>query len=333
MKTRQIIADLHRRARRKAIEDADEVEWQAVKEGFSIIEYGIADEQISGSLVDESELVDDEELDPSLGQPAWGLRAEAEEQTAGETAEEIQRRALVLGTHYPFKVAGNRIEHIQSPDGLYEFLLAVSVSNDLVSTPFNQLPQAFEALSTEILKSWMGPGSKGWQIGFPGRMAAGLPKSLPELWRLIHEETGEWEWQPDAEVPDDAADDQKDLGMDVLVWKSVLDSRTHSLFLAGQCACGRDALSGTGKSADLSHKWLDVWFRTKSRLDFVPCLLIPRCLGSSTTEVRARTGTLYFDRIRLMLAARQSARPIQSAAARKTAKKYADLVDMVKASS
>lgn len=330
MKIDPIIAHLNRKARQQAIEDADEVEWQALKEGSAIFEYGIVDDQVSGSIIDEAELVNEEVLDAEVGQPAWGVRSEAEELRASAIGEEIERRKLMLKTYYPFKVNGNMLEHTQSVDGLYEFCLAISMSQDLVRKPFNELPQAFEALATEILVAWMGPGTKGWQTGFPGRMTAGLPAALPELWHIIHEETGEWEWQQGKEVPDDAADDQKDLGVDTLIWKTSQDSRTHALFLAGQCACGRDALSGTGKTGDLSARWLKVWFRSQSEVDFVPCLLLPRCLGASTTEIRARSGTLFFDRIRLLLAARQSDRADHPVIPPQSFERYTRLTAMVK---
>jgi hypothetical protein len=330
MRSNPIIAHLNKRARQTAIEDADEVEWQAIREGSAICEYGIADEQISGSLFDQAELVEDENTDALSSPLAWEIRSEAEEKKSREITEEIERRCLLLESHYPFKANGNLLEYVPSGDGLYEFCLAVSMSGSLVKAPFNELPQAFEALATEVLVAWMGPGAKGWQTGYPGRVAAGWPRELPELWRIIHEETGEWEWQQGKEVPEDAADDQKDLGMDTLIWKSVHDSRTQALFLAGQCACGRDALSGSGKSADLTSKWLEEWFRTQSKVEFVPCLLLPRCLGASATEIRARAGTLFFDRIRLVLAARQAERPGHPVIDQRSSQRYAKLIEMVK---
>ncbi len=305
MTIKAVIDRLNRQARQKAIDDADEVEWQAVREGSAIVEYGIADEIISGELLDAAELIDDSELDVNVEAPSWMARAESEEKEASAVGEEIERRRLILQEGYPFNVGGHRLEYSPSEDGIYEFCLAVSVSRKLTQKPFNELPQAFEALSKEVLVGWMGPGAKGWQTGFPGRITAGLPSTLPELWRDIHEETGEWEWQLGKSIPEDAEDDQKDLGMDFLIWKSINDVRPHALFLAGQCACGRDALNGNGKSSDLKSSWLNEWFRVTSKVDFVPCLLLPRCLGASASEVRARSGTLFFDRLRLVSAARQ----------------------------
>lgn len=296
------IAYLNSRASTEAIDNADQVEWDALDKGASSIEFGIYDDKISGKLT--------EGITKTTSNPAWNQRIETVEAITGSIAEEIERRQMLLGNAYPFSLRGNELHYTprRGYSLCYEFCLAISMSPSLSKKPFNALPIAFERFACSVIASWLGEGASAWQTGWPGYKKSVKGGKLQDLWARIFQVTQEWEWSPGREVPDDAPDNQKDLGVDILVWKAIDDLRTGNIFIVGQCACGRDAVEGD-KSSDLNEGWLRQWFRATPLVPIVRSLLLPRCLGSSANALRVRsTAGIVFDRIRLVLISR-SAKP------------------------
>ena len=161
---------------------------------------------------------------------------------AGTVAEEFIRRERLMGDAYPFSLGGNTLTYRQSKSLVYEFCLAVCMSPSLSKKPFTTiLPPAFERLSRDVLKCFLGPGSNGYRTGWPSDGFGDRPIRFKAVVEELHRLTGEWVWSPAPGRSNDPSHTAvKDEGLDVVVWKKIGDDRKGHMFLLGQCACGQD---------------------------------------------------------------------------------------------
>jgi hypothetical protein len=304
-----------RRSDQRVCRNADEVELRAVKSGSATVEFGIFDDQIADSL-------DDYETNESNPMNSWAENDLTLESAVSDIASEILRRKSILGDAYPFLIDKNTIRYTESEQLVYEFCLAVSVSPSLSEAPYNELPEAFERLVSDIVISWSGPGSDGVRTGWPRRGSSGERASFRETFEVIGRATSECIWRPNHSLPDNPDPvNVKDEGVDVVVWKRLGDKRIGSLFMIGQCACGNDFDT---KYADCSVERLSKWFHPFSYAKVVRFFATPRHIGNDTLlmEMCGQAG-ITFDRARLTTLGRLSDRMIPH---RETLRRLIDLL-------
>lgn len=273
---------------------ADEVEFRAVMMRAASLDEGTREERWSGEI--------EEELPGA--RPAWIEREDALERIESSSASEIERRALLLGDGYPFALQGSRLSYRPSRTGVYEFCLAVSLAPSLSAREWKGLPVAFEFLSRDVLCMHLGPETQGVRTGWPRDSSEGLPTRAKKLFAHLRERTGEWVWRPRGEDrPEDPSPTyEKDMGLDVVVWRAMPDGRIGQLFLLGQCACGKSDWEQKFKDLDLEE--LGLWLSPPTHCLPVRCFFVPFHIGNAVKleEVSLKAG-VPFDRARIVLIA------------------------------
>lgn len=278
--------------------NADQAELLAIRYGSSNAEAGIADDRIAGSL-------DDYDVTDSPSAAVWASDDLALDSAAGDISAVIKHRQEILGPAYPFQLNGNRLVYRASHTLAYEFCLVVSQSS-LSGGESVRLPRAFERLARDVLVLFLGvgQGTGAYRTGWPSDEFESRPPRFKSLMAVLHELTGEWIWAPGPGLPDDPAPkDVKDEGLDVVVWKRVLDKRGGSLFLLVQCACGNDYATKFD-DIDANFEKLGKWLRSISCARPVRVFCTPRHIPNDSyfLEINRRAG-LTFDRIRITLLA------------------------------
>lgn len=218
----------------RTAKDADQAEFLAVRYGSCHVESGTFDDRVADAL-------DDYEVPDPIGVPYWAATDMKFDSAVSDIALEIQRRTDLMGAKYPFKMDGNHITYHQSRTLVYEFCLAVSLAPSLNEGEYVRLPRVFEYLVRDLLRCFLGDGSEGIRTGWPGNDYDERPTKFRDLIKVVHNRCGEFFWSPDPGLPADPShQDVKDEGVDVIVWKPLLDDRPGKLFLLCQCACGDD---------------------------------------------------------------------------------------------
>ena len=293
-------------------EDADQVEFDALKWGGSAIVRGVHDEQVSGVLDDlANDLQIAQDLEP------WQRADLIRDDSIGGVHEEILRRESLLKGTYPFELDGGTLRHRSSLSLVYEFLLAVSISADLVSGEYVRLPRTFERIAATLIARYLGPNAKSLHVGFPRDKGESFAGAMAQLHRL----TAEWRWDPeDSLKPADA----KDEGCDFVVWLEPSDGRRiGQLFLLGQCACGNN---WQDKYDDLSVRRLQKWFHPMSLIEPVRSFTTPRHVPDEMLRESSRRAGLFFDRARLCRIAGSGRDGVLD---KKTETHMKDLIDIV----
>lgn len=287
-----------RHKQQKIAVDADQVEKAAISSGPQVYDAGIADERISGAL---------EELDEQgvSGQGRLQVLDLTSDTASGEIAKEIGRRKSMMGTTYPFAIDHNSITHTPSSSGFYEFCLAASLSPNITTANFKNIPRKFERMAAELLQILYGSNTKALHLGFPRDTSIGttFKKGMATLAR----ESSEWVWHPEDGLPAEPTTGG-DEGVDFVVWTPMPDKRQGSLFVLGQCACGDDWLQ---KWNDLSIGKLEKWFRPMTRVPPVRAFATPFHVVDALLYEAIREAGLTFDRARLVAIAEGLSTPAQ----------------------
>lgn len=230
----------------RSMNDADQAEVLALRNGFAIVDEGIYDDLVAGAMDDfENEIDEAVHLE-------WHGRDLAEDNGAGAVLEFVEERREKLGDLYPFLIVDNQVRHSGRPLGWYEFMLACSVQKDISSKPFNRMPQIFERASSVLSEGLLGPGAQSLHVGQPRDPEI---KGFKAGYERLNELTGEWPWKPADGLPSNGLTTGDD-GLDFVAWISAGASRRGHIYLVGQCACG-DAW--TSKLTELQLKTIGAW--------------------------------------------------------------------------
>ena len=271
------------------LDDADQVEFDALKCGVSTVVRGIHDEQIAGVLDD---LADDLEIAQRLEH--WQRADLIRDDSVGGVHDELLRRRSLLKNSYPFELDGSTLTHNPSTSGVYEFLLSVSTSPNLASGAYVDLPRMFERLSATIVASYFGPNARSLHVGYPRDNRV----SFCGVWGYLNELTKEWQWNPEDDLDSANVGDE---GCDFVVWLEPTDGRRiGQLFVLGQCACGNN---WRDKYNDLQVEKLRRWFHPMSIVNPVRTFTTPRHVSDEMLREGSREAGLFFDRARLCLIA------------------------------
>lgn len=269
--------------------DADQVELEALRKGFSVIDSGTDDELVAGVLADRAT----DSMSP--GDSAQSHQDDLiRDDSVGPIHEELARRSDILQQSYPFDLNQGTLvcaEDRRSP--VYEFLLSASVSA-FASGRHAELPRIFERVATRLVTSYFGSNAEGVHFGWPRDGNTSFKVAAEQL----HGRTGEWLWGPEERL--DPAD-VKDEGCDFVIWLHPSDGRKIGLlFVLGQCACGNN---WQDKCADLNVKRMERWFNPLSTVDPVRAFATPRHVDDYLLREASREAGLLFDRARLVLVA------------------------------
>lgn len=276
--------------------DADQAERNAIILGTAPVSSGIEDQQIGG-VFDDDAIEGDE-----IGRTDWMRTESATEVGSGAILEELQRRKDILGDSYPFILSEGSLRYRGSHTGVYEFCLSVSLAESLTSIPYNRIPPAFERVTAEIIRCYLGNDAKALRTGWPSHDRVARPIRFKQLVAILNDRTGEWWWKPEHPDPDDPAPlVVKDGGVDFVAWTPMPDTRPGQFFVLGQCACGAD---WDTKLAELNKETLERWIRPVTAAPFTRAFVVPRHIPGYYIfrDCNAKAG-ITFDRARITLIA------------------------------
>ena len=269
--------------------DADQVELEALANGYAVIDSGAEDGLVAGVLDDLA--VDF--MSPANSE-AWQRSDLIRDDSVGPIHEELATRSDLLGTAYPFDLDHGALIYARDRHSpIYEFLLSAS-SSKFVSGRYAELPRTFERVATRLVTAYFGANAKGMHIGSPRDGKTSFRAAAAQL----HRRTGEWHWGPEEGLD---PTDIKDEGCDFVVWLHPSDGRKiGQLFVLGQCACGNN---WQDKYADLNVKRMERWFKPLSTVDPVRAFATPRHVDDDLLREASREAGILFDRARLVLIA------------------------------
>jgi hypothetical protein len=265
--------------------DVDQSEFQALLIGEAMLDAGIVDDRIAGAM-------DDFSVDG--GMPDWQSIDLQNDNATSAVATEISHRVEVLGGLYPFEIVGSRLRYRRRQTNTYEFCLAISQAPSLTTGDFVKLPRLFERVTARLVADYLGSFSDFHHTGAPrdGDPAQSFKAAIEDL----HLRSGEWEWDPEGELPP-LGPITGDEGADFFVWKKAPDGRPiGQLFLIGQCACGND---WTSKWYDLDFMRLKKWARSSMLTSPVKVFATPFVASEGNLREASRAAGLVFDRLRL----------------------------------
>jgi hypothetical protein len=280
----------HRRFEQRSGDDTDQAEFAAIVRTSAVVDAGIYDDRIAGAL-------DDFEPQGVDAEANWHQQDLQIDSAVGRVQEEIERRIEILGDSYPFELSGNEIKYKPSSTGVYEFCLATSCAPNITRGKFVKLPRVFERLATLIVQRYMGCHTQSLHTGWPRDPDVG--RSFRQVMNKLNEMSGEWIWSTHPDLPDDPPDN-KDEGLDFVVWKNSLDSRVGKIFILGQCACGDD---WDQKLNDLNLARLGKWFHPLSYVPPVRAFATPHFLSDGNLINAQREAGVVYDRPRITLMA------------------------------
>jgi hypothetical protein len=271
----------------RSMRDADQAELAALRHGAALVDEGTYDDLVAGAM-DDFEQGTDEAI-----QQEFHTRDLAEDAGTGRTQEMVERRQELLGDLYPFRLEDNRLVHNGEAVGLYEFLLTSSVQTDIMSKPFNRIPQVFERVAAVLSTGLLGPGASSLHVGAPRDKAVGT--SFKSAIAKLHELTGEWNWRPDDDLPPGGPPTGDD-GLDFVAWLDTDADRPGRLFLIGQCACGDD---WTDKFDELSLNRLGEWTGHSWKVKPTKLFAAPHVIADGHFVRAQKRAGLLLDRVRL----------------------------------
>jgi hypothetical protein len=273
--------------------DADQAEMNAILFGSSPISAGLDDEKAVGIFDDEIP------EHAEHGEPEWETTDELVEIAEGNALAEIERRAKMLGKHYPFTIHGTSLKYSHSATGIYEFCLAASLAKALPSKRNMDITKYFELVAAEVVRRHLGNTAEVIRTGWPSHNKTERPIRFKALFKIVAQRTGEWRWEPKPPNSDDPDHRKtKDEGIDFVAWIPMPDTRPGKLFVLGQCACGNDWDS---KLNDLNSSRLERWFRPATVTDFLRAFALPRTVtGNYVFEELSHQAGLVFDRARIV---------------------------------
>lgn len=268
--------------------NADQAETEAIRQNVVATAVSMHDERIAEELEPEAD---------SFTRLEEQMRADVElDSLSGRIIEEIQRRADLLGEHYPFSLTEGSLRYSPSTTGVYEFCLAVSTAPNLTTGALVELARYFEILAGDVVCHYLGEGSEYIRSGAPAYPETAVIRSFKSAIDYLEEKTGEWPWAPNEDAVGDLGN-IKDEGMDFVVWKS-LDRRKGRLFVLGQCACGRT--DWHDKTNDLDLKRIRRWVRELPPVEPLRAFATPHNVTAKKVfGTLSSYAGLSFDRIRL----------------------------------
>ena len=216
---------------------------------------------------------------------------------ADEVLEELEYRAIILGSDYPFElhVVGRQWQIVHAPNGeddrtiaahtCYLFCLLTSAFRDnrirgSARAPLERLMEKhFQAVATSAAAGIM--NGEVISFGWPRPEGNGFRPALADASQRLG--LGE----PLNEVPAWSKGQEKDAGIDVIAWRDFRDGRPGKLVMLGQVASGHN---WTGKAVTNDTVRFFSWFSKQPTKHFIPSIFIP---FPQHHECTGREGALF----------------------------------------
>lgn len=154
--------------------------------------------------------------------------------------EEIDRRNDACGGHYPFLADRNSIHYLPG-ESANEQKLAIVYIYLLLATRLNMIQHKlcgeidgtllFEELSAVAVKKYFGNNAESFVFGTGAQ--GGFRDKINQLIENLKEGV-------EAKDPEDTTHDEKDGGLDVVVWKDFADHNKGKIIGFGQCKTGTE---------------------------------------------------------------------------------------------
>ncbi|MEQ1292372.1 hypothetical protein ABLT44_15165 [Acinetobacter johnsonii] len=274
----------------KVVIDADQTELEALLNSSAPLDAGVMDDRHASAL----DSIDTEELSN------WAARDAELDDLGSDVSTEIIYRAKLLDDAYPFKVEDGSLKIKESSINLfYIFCLVLSQSKlkaQKGEAAYNQMmARFFERSTLGIIRCSLGSLSNGHHFGFPRDNGSNIKQAINSLPKDLNI-SKEWKYNP-LDYVENEVSNQKDLGIDQIIWIKRPDNRTFShLFFLGQCACGGDYIS---KFNDIDLNKLNQYFRPFTHTHPVKMMSIPFILTDDDFQKVSHRAGWLFDRISL----------------------------------
>lgn len=247
--------------------------------------------------------------------------------SADVVLEELEYRATILGSFYPFRIEGRgqnwRIVHavqageseVVAARACYTFCLLTSAIRDRcirgagIGPIERALANHFQAIATVAAAGLL--GGEVVSFGWPRPGGTAFLPALRDVARRLRVGT------PLSEAPLWSKGGDKDAGIDVIAWRDFADARPGKIILLGQVASGNNWTKKSVKS-DTPH-FLS-WFSTRPTQHYIPAIFIPfpqhhDCAGRDNAAfeevahaeawLREQEFGLVVDRLRIVATAAQ----------------------------
>lgn len=263
-------------------ENADQVEYRALTLSSATLTTSYEDEAIAGVLEDDN--IGDPFQNQDLAQDDYYER----------TLNVIQRRVKILGNSYPFELSNDKqsLSFRSNTNPVYEFCLitALHFRGELWASAL------FEEVAMIAASRILPSIGRFHRTGWP-RSSSDAPTNAEDMFKHIHQLSGEWNWRPYSDLPPHAKR-FKDLKLDFVVWGDLGDERSTNLWFVGQCACGNN---WPEKTTELNLGELRNWVEVP-RIPPVRAFVIPFDLVDDV-EFKTKTSAcgLFLDRLRVSI--------------------------------
>jgi hypothetical protein len=204
---------------------------------------------------------------------------------------EIERRASVTSSAYPYRISDNGVIRIESDlTAAYDLMLLLSMESTPMRTEgdYRESDPLFDAVVREATGRLLGPEGRSLIFGWPPR--DGRPTDFGAAVTWVGEQVG---------IPDGSLDrptEEKDAGVDVIAWKSFNDSRAAFPVYLFQNTLRADYVNKAREVVpSMWHDWLR--FGTLPSTGFAIPFVVPS--GDDRWQKLAYSADVVLDRLRI----------------------------------
>lgn len=211
-----------------------------------------------------------------------------------EALKEIDRRAIVCRGKYPFNTENNSVipnlECEESHKLIYKYLLLATRLNMTEHKYVGEINGTliFEDLASLVAKEYF--GNKAESIVFGTGVRGGFKDKVNDLTQKI----GEGGRYKD---PEDCTHDEKDGGLDIVVWKPFSDKRKGKIIGFGQCKTGTEWRNEAGRLNP--HDFCSIYLDRQPLVIPVKMFFVCETFKNNYETLSTKAG-IIFDRCRIM---------------------------------
>ena len=211
-----------------------------------------------------------------------------------EALKEIDRRATICRGKYPFNTENNSVrpnlECEESYKLIYKYLLLATRLNMTEHKFVGEINGTliFEDLASLVAKEYF--GNKAESIVFGTGVRGGFKDKVNDLTQKIGE-GGQYK------DPEDSTHDEKDGGLDIVVWKPFSDKRKGKIIGFGQCKTGTEWRNEAGRLNP--HDFCSIYLERQPLVTPVKMFFVCETFKNNY-ETLSRKAGIIFDRCRIM---------------------------------
>lgn len=211
--------------------------------------------------------------------------------------EEIDRRFYACDGHYPFSTDRNSIRYSPGESSIeqkmslvYEYMLLATRLNMQQYKISGNIDGSllFEELSALAVQNYF--GNKAESFVFGTRSQGGFKEKINQLINSLNEGVK-------AKDPEDPTHDEKDGGLDVVVWKSFSDGKRGKIIGFGQCKTGTEWRNLVGNLDP--DEFCKTYFQEQPISKPIRLFFVAESFKENFEKICRRAG-IMFDRCRIM---------------------------------